>query len=140
MVHPSSPFFPNLAIRMSRGTVSNALHESRYGLAPRARLVGYHQSPHLFFFHVPQEGLHEDLLHDLTRQRAEIDWPVVPRIFFFSLLESGGYVSPFPISGNFTRLAIAFQIWFFTTRYLEQQHFNLAVLGLLPRALSFLIS
>ena len=40
----------------------------------------------------------------LPSTSVRLDWPSVPWIFFFSFLENGGYVSPFPINGNFTRL------------------------------------
>jgi len=52
----------------------------------------------------------EDLIHDLAGHRDETDWPVVPQVFLFPLFENGGYVYPFPISGNFTRLPQFLQI------------------------------
>ena len=48
------------------------------------------------------------MLHDPAKHRGVTDWSVVPWIFF-SFLENGGYVSPFPISGNFTRLPWPFK-------------------------------
>jgi len=63
----------------------------------------------IFIFHVPQYGLQVDLPHDLARHRGETDLVVAPWIFLFSLLENGSYVSPFPVSGNFTIQLIPFK-------------------------------
>ena len=40
----------------------------------------------------------------LMGTEGETDWPVVPWVFLFILFKNGDYVSPFPVSGNFTRL------------------------------------
>jgi len=59
---------------------------------------------HLLIFHVPLHIFQKDLLQDLAGNRGDIDWPVVPQVFLFILLKNVGYISPFPISGNFTGL------------------------------------
>ena len=51
--------------------------------------------------------MHEDLLHNLARYRDETNWPVIPWIFFFSLIENGVYVFPFPVGENFPRLPLS---------------------------------
>jgi len=75
---------------------------------------------HLFISMYLSHSFQEDLLHDLAGYRSETDWPVVPRLFLFSLFKNGCYVSPFSISGNFTGLQI-FTICFLETRELSYQ-------------------
>jgi len=44
---------------------------------------------HLLILHVPYHSFQEDMLHDLDRHRGETDWPVVPRVFHFTVLKTG---------------------------------------------------
>lgn len=45
----------------------------------------------------------ESLLHDLAKCRSQACQPVVPQACLFFLFVNGGYVSPFPVAGNFLR-------------------------------------
>lgn len=42
---------------------------------------------HLFIFHVPYQSFQENLLHNLSRNRGETYWPVVPQGFLFSFFK-----------------------------------------------------
>lgn len=57
---------------------------------------------HVHLLHVLEDDFREDLLHNFPGSWCKAEWPVVPTIFFLSLLEDNCDICIFPVIRNFS--------------------------------------